>query len=644
MKTKLFTFLFLLYAFTITAQTTLQGKITAEETGEALPFGTITLHKKGVLLTGTQTDLEGHYIFNSIDTGTYEIEVSYVGYGSQKVVGIEVQEGKTNTCNIKMGASVTLDEVEVLSYHYPRKERDKSVSSSIVTIEEVMVRGVSSSKAKRQKKKNRTKKTSPPKDTEKIRIRGSREESGPEYINGMKVVDTELNDLEEDFIEGSGQLTAGEWNDLDNWESWIELITEDFVDYAAHWQYSPTERYAVQVQANDQRALPNCILQLVDSDKKVLWETKTDNQGKAELWSNLFTKGAKAKKIIASYKEMSITLDLIKPFEKGINKVQFPIGCIGANSVDIGFVVDATSSMKDELAYLKAELKNVIERVQQGNPELFIRTGTVFYRDTEDEYLSRIDPLNDNISTTLNFIKKQYAMGGGDTPEAVEVALDKTINELDWNPDAIGRIVFLILDAPPHHRPDVLQKMQTTIRQAAKLGIKIIPVSASGIDKSTEYLLKTLAITTNATYTFLTDDSGIGDKHLEPTAGVFDVVYLNDLMVELVQRYIDFEDCEEIETQKPDDPLPFFSNNVQLLQYVEVFPNPATDFVTIKVQDNFDKLIIKNALGQTVKTFNLLEKGQQTLQLGSWAPGIYFLEFRKDKEYVLEKLVIQSAK
>ncbi|HQU60085.1 MAG TPA: hypothetical protein PLU64_12855, partial [Saprospiraceae bacterium] len=92
---------------------------------------------------------------------------------------------------------------------------------------------------------------------------------------------------------------------------------------------------------------------------------------------------------------------------------------------------------------------------------------------------------------------------------------------------------FLILDAPPHYNDATVTAVQAQIRAAAEKGIKIVPVTASGIDKETEFLMRFTAIATNAPYTFKTDHSGIGNDHLEPTVGDYEVEHLNGLIVRL---------------------------------------------------------------------------------------------------------------
>jgi hypothetical protein len=73
----------------------------------------------------------------------------------------------------------------------------------------------------------------------------------------------------------------------------------------------------------------------------------------------------------------------------------------------------------------------------------------------------------------------------------------------------------------------------------AKKGIKIIPVAASGVDKNTEFMLRFFAIATSGTYVFLTNDSGIGGDHIQASVGEYEVEQLNDLIVRLIDKYLE---------------------------------------------------------------------------------------------------------
>jgi len=206
------------------------------------------------------------------------------------------------------------------------------------------------------------------------------------------------------------------------------------------------------------------------------------------------------------------------------------------NLVQIAFMVDATGSMGDELEFLKMDLKKVINEVQKTNTQLKISTATVFYRDEGDEYVVKHSPFTEDINQTTEFISQQHADGGGDFPEAVDKALVQ-LNQLQWQPEARTRIAFLVLDAPPHNKPAVISSIQYSVKTAAASGIKLIPVVASGIDKTTEFLMRFIAMYTNGTYVFITDHSGIGNKHLEPSVGEYQVEKLSDLMVRLIKKY-----------------------------------------------------------------------------------------------------------
>jgi hypothetical protein len=206
-------------------------------------------------------------------------------------------------------------------------------------------------------------------------------------------------------------------------------------------------------------------------------------------------------------------------------------------ALDLMFVVDTTGSMGDELRYIQAELEDVIAAVRERvGAQLALRLSVNFYRDNGDAYVVRPFAFTDDISAASAELAQQAADGGGDTPEAVELALDDAINKHDWRAQATARLLFLVLDAPPHDGDARFASLHRVTRDAAERGIQIVPVAASGIDKSTEFLLRNLALATNGTYTFLTNDSGIGGSHIEPTIGHFEVELLNELLVRVISE------------------------------------------------------------------------------------------------------------
>lgn len=334
----------------------------------------------------------------------------------------------------------------------------------------------------------------------------------------------------------SGLVTAGEWNDLDNWDFYQKtLMKEPFKGFPDDWQMYTNHRIAVAITAKNKPAA-NATVTLFRNDTPI-WTAKTDNLGRAELWVGAFQKEKELNPTLLRLKVNEQWVSTAAISETQVNRIALDETLPSpTNLVQIAFMVDATGSMGDELEFLKMDLKKVINEVQKTNTQLKISTGTVFYRDEGDEYVVKHSPFTEDINQTIEFISQQRADGGGDFPEAVDKALVQ-LNQLQWQPEARTRIAFLVLDAPPHNKPAVISSIQYSVKTAAASGIKLIPVVASGIDKTTEFLMRFIAMYTNGTYVFITDHSGIGNKHLEPSVGEYQVEKLSDLMVRLIKKY-----------------------------------------------------------------------------------------------------------
>ena len=333
-----------------------------------------------------------------------------------------------------------------------------------------------------------------------------------------------------------GLVTAGEWNDLDNWAFYQKtLMKEPFKGFPDDWQMYTNHRIAVALTAKN-KPVANATVTLFRNDTPI-WTAKTDNLGRAELWVGAFQKEKELNTALLRLKVNEQWVSTAAISESQVNRIAFDEALPSpTNLVQIAFMVDATGSMGDELEFLKMDLKKVINEVQKANNQLKISTGTVFYRDEGDEYVVKHSPFTEDINQTAEFISLQRADGGGDFPEAVDKALVQ-LNQLQWQPEARTRIAFLVLDAPPHNKPAVISSIQYSVKTAAASGIKLIPVVASGIDKTTEFLMRFIAMYTNGTYVFITDHSGIGNKHLEPSVGEYQVEKLSDLMVRLIKKY-----------------------------------------------------------------------------------------------------------
>ena len=340
----------------------------------------------------------------------------------------------------------------------------------------------------------------------------------------------------------AGRLTAGEWRDLDNWEFWRGLFTSNQKQETAPWArmeemwgYDTVGRVPVKV-TREGRPVVDALVTLSDASQKTWWEARTDNRGQAWLFPGLFEKARGPYTVTVKSGAHTARVEQVRPSAEPVD-VKMELSQAPSNALDVMFMVDTTGSMGDELRYLQAELGSVITQVQEKNgKQLAIRTSVNFYRDEGDEYVVRDFPFTKDLDAVLEQIKAQRASGGGDFPEAVEAALDNAVREHTWSESARARLLFLVLDAPPHHTPQIVEKLHNVTREAAKKGIQVIPLVGSGINKETEFLMRFVSVSTGGSYVFLTDHSGIGGGHVKPTIGPHKVELLNALLVKLINR------------------------------------------------------------------------------------------------------------
>ncbi|WP_380785421.1 VWA domain-containing protein [Sphingomonas sp. R86521] len=202
----------------------------------------------------------------------------------------------------------------------------------------------------------------------------------------------------------------------------------------------------------------------------------------------------------------------------------------GPTAMDLALVIDTTGSMGDEMAYLSAELQSIVSRLQQNVGQLDLRIGVILYRDEGDAYVVRSVPLTADVNAIQALLAQQKAGGGGDMPEAMDQAL-AAATRLQWRAGA-AKALLLVTDAPPHD--DALAASLKAAEQLRETGVQLVPVAASGVDDTAQYVLRTMAAMTQGRYVFLTDDSGVGDAHAEPDVACYLVSRLDQLLARVL--------------------------------------------------------------------------------------------------------------
>lgn len=674
--------------FTCAEKAALSGNVTGNN-GQILPGASIKVLKNRELITSGLSDSNGKYHLD-VDPGAYDVECAHTGYATIRITGVGVSANEENKLHFKLDNQTELEEVvvqgfktSVASYGWSAGETGgvRSEDIALLTTETEAVELKESTVSVKERKPGayvtkagKAKAKTAPADVKPVSVSepAAPPASGevPAYdevvIDGERkkirvAFDPETYEEKVEMLDGksdapapgtpaqpaprAGLLTAGEWNDLHNWNRhWIDLLADGEIDaYENMYGFFPKQRYTVMLTNGQDFPVADAPVQLSNRRGEVLWESRTDNTGKAELWVDLFKndKHADSSEFNVSFLvngNWFTPAEALKPAKKGINLFKTEADCKAPKNVDIVWAVDATGSMGDEIEYLKTELLDVIGRAKGRNSDLSFRMGTVFYRDVSDAYITKSSGLSYDIAKTVDFIRKQSADGGGDYPEAVHSALEEAIYGQKWSEHAIARICFLVLDASPHQSAEVNASLQKSIREAARLGIRIVPVTASGIQKDTEFLMKFFGLATNGTYVFLTDHSGIGGKHLEPTTDEYKVEPLNELLVRLITEYTSIETCEG-KSNIRFDPGQQQGQAWQALYY----PNPASSRFVLELPVDVQSVILYDSEGKAVRKLEKPQAGQNTIIVSDLSEGFYTIRILKDGQMQSGKLMVVRA-
>lgn len=330
-------------------------------------------------------------------------------------------------------------------------------------------------------------------------------------------------------------LTAAEWNDNNNWPFFTNLVNSGKITFPSYG-IDPRNRVAVTVTDESGAALRGETVVLYDAEGNVLWTAKTGTNGIAYLF---YREGETPANVSSGDKKAALTVEKSDPDNQqgaaivtSVNEVSIvkTPEAKKPNGVQVMFIIDTTGSMGDELAFLQKDFSKIAEDVGTDGVTYSVN----FYRDDEDEYVTRCNGFTDDISRVREIIGAEVSEGGGDEPEAVAQILKETITDNDeWSEDA-AKVAFMIFDAPPHEGTE--DTLKQAIETAARKGIRLVPVVASNSTRDTELFGRAIAITTNGTYVFLTDDSGVGETHLEPIVGDYTVELLHDVIVRIISE------------------------------------------------------------------------------------------------------------
>lgn len=277
-----------------------------------------------------------------------------------------------------------------------------------------------------------------------------------------------------------------------------------------------------------------------------------------------------------------------------IHTISFSQSPCANQSLDVVFVVDATSSMREELAALPQNLRYFSSQLAGAD----LRTGGLVFRDQTERFIYRNYPLGPVADSTWHFLTTFRAVGGGDDAEPLNDMLLQA-QKSDWREGADKLVIFLS-DAPPRDP----ERTEDIVGKLLENGIRVAVLSPDGANEAALAWQQEVA---------------------EGTGGVF-LDWEDPYWHEAVIR----EHCPELETAKKEAP------NVSL----SVFPNPAREGVTlqsnsgslgsVRIWDNFGRVIFENE--EPDVSFI-------SIALAGWTPGVYWVW---EEDGTVGKLVIQK--
>jgi hypothetical protein len=167
-----------------------QGGIKAtitDDSGEPLPFANIIVKQNGSQVTGGQSDFDGKVSIKPITPGTYDVEISSLGFGTKQISGVRVTTGVTTQLpknQTQMSTAVEmLGMVEVVDYKVPLFEKGSSKQETITAddIKKMTARSPSELAATAGGT------YSSDNGSSALNIRGSRSDANYYFIDGVKV-------------------------------------------------------------------------------------------------------------------------------------------------------------------------------------------------------------------------------------------------------------------------------------------------------------------------------------------------------------------------------------------------------------------------------------------------------------------------
>ena len=326
----------------------------------------------------------------------------------------------------------------------------------------------------------------------------------------------------------AGTLTAGDYDDTLNpelYKTYLDKVLQEELSGKELPFVDASNR--IEVNVTDRLGKPAAFATVVmsDADGNALATATTGAKGKVFFYP-AYDDLDDAVVVTATDLEGETERLRITDETTGPLMLSFDGDVSAPTKLDLLLTIDATGSMLDEMRYLQSEFLSITAELEETLGDIDIRAGLIVYRDRGDDYVVRDFDFTSDLEAFSAILGEQRADGGGDFPEAMQDAMAASV-ALSWRDDAI-KVNMLVADAPPHDE-DIAATWKAA-EASREAGIHIVPLAASGVDGTAEFLMRAMGQITMGRYMFLTDDSGVGNAHAEPTVDCYVVTRLDSLV------------------------------------------------------------------------------------------------------------------
>ena len=197
------------YGFSQAGLGTIKGTVTDADTKQPIPFTKVILKKDGQVKGGANTDFDGNFQINSIEAGSYDLEIRNEGegYQPQSIEGVIVNSEKiTFLYDLAIGKAKDvqeMEEVKVVAYKVPLIDRNGGATGATVTREDIARLPVRSAAGVASTVGG----VNADEGSGDISVRGSRSDATYYYIDGIKVRGS--SSLPKSAIEEVTVITGG---------------------------------------------------------------------------------------------------------------------------------------------------------------------------------------------------------------------------------------------------------------------------------------------------------------------------------------------------------------------------------------------------------------------------------------------------